>query len=41
MVTAATVDFLDTYLKGRPDGIIRMRADTDRPGVSHLEFEVR
>ncbi len=40
VVVAATVDFFDTYLKGRPDGIARLRADTDKPGVARLEFEI-
>ena len=40
VVVAATVDFLDTYLKGRPDGVKQIRADTDRPGVATLEFEI-
>ena len=39
VVLAATIDFFDTYLKGRPDGITRLRAGTDRPGVATLEFE--
>ncbi len=39
VVVAATVDFLDTYLKGRPDGIARLRADTDKPGLARLELE--
>ena len=37
VVVAATVDFFDTYLKGRPDGLRRLEADTDRPGVTKLE----
>jgi dienelactone hydrolase len=37
VVMAATVDFFDTYLKGRPEGLPRLRADTDRPGVTRLE----
>lgn len=39
VVLAATVDFLDTYLKGRPDGVSRLRSDTDRPGLATLEYE--
>lgn len=41
VVIAATVDFLDAYLKGRPDGITRLEADTDKPGVAQLESEIR
>ncbi|HEX2024594.1 MAG TPA: hypothetical protein VHF00_07790 [Acidimicrobiales bacterium] len=41
VVMAATVDFLDTYLKGRPDGITRLEAHTDKPGVAKLESEIR
>jgi dienelactone hydrolase len=37
VVVAATVDFFDAYLKGRPDGVSRLRADTDKPGVAKLE----
>jgi predicted dienelactone hydrolase len=40
-VVAATVDFFDAYLKGRPDGVSRLRADTDQPGVVRLETEAR
>lgn len=37
VVVAATIDFLDAYLKGRPDGLPRLRADADKPGVARLE----
>jgi dienelactone hydrolase len=37
VVMAATVDFFDTYLKKRPDGLKRLKADADRPGVTRLE----
>ena len=37
VVVAATIDFFDAYLKGRPDGVARLRADTDKPGVARLE----
>lgn len=37
VVLAATIDFFDTYLKGRPDGLRRLEADTDRAGVVRLE----
>jgi len=37
VVVAATVDFFDAYLKGRPDGLTRLGADTDKPGVVKLE----
>ena len=37
VVVAATIDFFDAYLKGRPDGVSRLRADTDKPGVARLE----
>lgn len=40
IVLATTIDFLDTYLKGRPDGLRRMRGDADRPGISKLESAV-
>ena len=38
VVVAATVDFFDAYLKGRPDGLARLRVDTDKPGVATLEM---
>jgi len=37
VVLAATIDFFDAYLKGRPDGVARLRADAVRPGVAKLE----
>ncbi|HTJ75475.1 MAG TPA: hypothetical protein VL337_08925 [Acidimicrobiales bacterium] len=37
VVMAATVDFFDTYLKQRPDGLQRLKVDGDRPGVTRLE----
>jgi dienelactone hydrolase len=40
-VVAATIDFFDAYLKGRPDGISRLRADADRAGVASLETAVK
>jgi dienelactone hydrolase len=36
-VMPATIDFFDTYLKGRPDGLMRLKADADRPGVTRLD----
>ncbi|MDQ6726569.1 MAG: dienelactone hydrolase family protein [Actinomycetota bacterium] len=41
VVMAATVDFFDAYLKGRADGLSRLRADADRPGVTKFENVVR
>jgi len=41
VVLAATVDFFDTYLKGRPDGVRRLRSDADRAGVARLESVVK
>lgn len=40
-VVAATVDFFDAYLKGRPDGIGRLQDDADRPGVTKLDSVVK
>lgn len=37
VVLAATIDFFDAYLKGRPDGLRRLEADTKRAGVTTLE----
>jgi predicted dienelactone hydrolase len=41
VVVAAIVDFFDTYLKSRPEGLRRLRADTARPGVTRLESALR
>jgi dienelactone hydrolase len=41
VVLTTTIDFLDTYLKGRPDGLRRLRADADRPGITKLESAQR
>lgn len=37
VVLATTVDFLDTYLKGRLDGLGRLRRDANEAGISKLE----
>lgn len=41
VVISATIDFFDTYLKGRPDGVARLRADSNRAGVARLETAVK
>jgi len=37
VVVRTTVDFLDRYLKGRDDGLTRLRDDGTRPGLASLE----
>lgn len=38
---APIVDFFDTYLKARPDGLARLKADADHPGETRLESQTR
>jgi dienelactone hydrolase len=40
LVTDATLDFFDHYLKGDPGGLARLQTDATVPGVSRLESEV-
>ncbi|MDQ6726314.1 MAG: hypothetical protein M3066_09165 [Actinomycetota bacterium] len=37
VVIRTTVDFFDRYLKGRADGLTRLRSDGTQPGVASLE----
>jgi len=39
LVTDATLDFLDQYLHGASDGVARLQARVDAPGVAKLEQE--
>lgn len=39
LVGAAIVDFLDGYLRGSRSALRRLRAEADRPGLSHLRAD--